>query len=61
MICSYIDDMLIFCIDLDDAEKTKRFLFNNFDMKDMGAVDVTLGMKIIRDGKNLGLSQSHII
>ena len=56
MIYSYVDDMLIFGIDLDEVEKSKSLLSNNFDMNDMGDADVILGIKIIRYDNNLGLS-----
>jgi hypothetical protein len=61
MICLYVDDMLIFGTDLNEVEKTKSFLSKSFDMKDLGEADVILGIKIIRDGENVGLSQSHYI
>jgi hypothetical protein len=51
--------MLIFGTDLNEVEKTKSFLSKSFDMKDLGEADVILGIKIIRDGENAGLSQSH--
>nr|KAJ0214741.1 hypothetical protein LSAT_V11C400214000 [Lactuca sativa] len=36
MICLYVDDMLIFGTDLEEVDKTKKFLSSSFDMKDMG-------------------------
>ncbi|KAK3012923.1 hypothetical protein RJ639_009680 [Escallonia herrerae] len=33
------DDMLIFGTDLEQVVKTKKFLFNKFEMKDMGVAD----------------------
>ena len=53
--------MLIFGTDLEQVEETKKFLSNNFEMKDMGGADVILGIKIIRDGSTIALSQSHYI
>ncbi|KAG8502689.1 hypothetical protein CXB51_000482 [Gossypium anomalum] len=61
IICLYIDDMLIFGTDLEKMENTKKFLLNNFAMKDMGVVDVILGIKITRDESTIVLSQSHYI
>ena len=61
IICLYVDDMLIFGTDLHVIEETKKFLSNNFEMKDMGLADVILGIKIIRDDNYIGLSQSHYI
>ena len=61
IICLYVDDMLIFGTDLEQVEETKKFLSNNFEMKDMGGAGVILGIKIIRDGSTIALSQSHYI
>jgi len=40
--------MLIFGTNLKIINDTKLFLSSNFDMKDMGEVDVILEIKIIR-------------
>ncbi|GLT82749.1 hypothetical protein SLE2022_010990 [Rubroshorea leprosula] len=61
LICLYVDDMLIFGTNIEQVEETKRFLSRDFSMKDMGAADVILGIKIHRDGDNLIISQSHYI
>ncbi len=61
IICLYVDDMLIFGTDLEQIENTKKFLSNNFAMKDMGVADVILGIKITRDESTIALSQSHYI
>ena len=53
--------MLIFCTDLEQIENTKKFLSNNFAMKDMRVADVILGIKITRDKSTIALSQSHYI
>nr|GEY76692.1 zinc finger, CCHC-type [Tanacetum cinerariifolium] len=42
-------------------DKTKKFLSSRFLMKDMGEVDVILGMKIKRDNKGIVITQSHYI
>ena len=34
IICLYVDDMLIFDTDIEQVENTKRFLSQNFNMKD---------------------------
>nr|KAJ0221909.1 hypothetical protein LSAT_V11C200058740 [Lactuca sativa] len=39
MICLYVDDMLIFGTDLEEVDKTKKFLSSSFDMKDMGEAE----------------------
>ncbi|GJS35543.1 zinc finger, CCHC-type containing protein [Tanacetum coccineum] len=41
------DDMLIFGTDLEQVQMTKKLLSENFDMKDLGEVDVILGIKIL--------------
>ena len=38
---------------------TKNMLNSMFEMKDMGFVDVILGIKLIRTSYGLALSQSH--
>ena len=53
--------MLIFGTDLYEIEETKKFLSDNFDMKDIGEADVILGIKIVRDNNHIGLSQSHYV
>ncbi|GJX23982.1 zinc finger, CCHC-type containing protein [Tanacetum coccineum] len=42
IICLYVDDMLIFGIDQNQVDKTKKFLSSKFSMKDMGKADVIL-------------------
>ncbi|KAK3016861.1 hypothetical protein RJ639_005982 [Escallonia herrerae] len=61
IICLYVDDMLIFGADLEQVVKTKKFLSNKFEMKDMSVADVILGIKIIRNNSCITLSQSHYI
>ena len=53
--------MLIFGTDLVRVQETKEFLSSSFQMKDMGEADVILGIKIIRDGNGINLSQAHYI
>jgi len=59
MLCLYVDDSLIFDSDMYVIDDQKKFLKNNFIMKDVGLVDVILGIKIIRDGDSIALTQSH--
>ena len=61
LLCMYIDDMRI--VDNDDKMliSTKNMLNSRFDMKDMGLVDVILGIKILRTPYGLILSQSHYV
>ena len=48
MFCLYVDGMLILGSNNNIIKITKQMLTNNFDIKDMGLVDVILGVKIIR-------------
>ncbi|GJU32745.1 zinc finger, CCHC-type containing protein [Tanacetum coccineum] len=61
IICLYVDDMLIFRIDQNQVDKTKKFLSSRFFMKDMGEADVILGIKIKRENKGIVITQSHYI
>nr|GEW86899.1 zinc finger, CCHC-type [Tanacetum cinerariifolium] len=61
IICLYVDDMLIFGTDQNQVDKTKKFLSSWFSMKDMGEVDVILGIKIKRENKGIVITQSHYI
>jgi len=40
IICLYVDDMLIFGTSLNIVQSTKSFLSTNFDMKDLGEVNM---------------------
>ena len=61
MLCLYVDDILIFGSDMHVTNNTRKFLRNKFDMKDLGPVDVILGIKVTRDGDLIALTQSHYI
>ena len=41
--------------------KTKLFLGSKFEMKDMGEASVILGVKIIRNGDSISLSQENTL
>jgi len=57
IICLHVDDMLIFGTCIDIVSKTKLFLKSKFEMKDMGEASVILGVKAIRKGDSILLSQ----
>ncbi|GJT86972.1 zinc finger, CCHC-type containing protein, partial [Tanacetum coccineum] len=61
IICLYVDDMLVFCTDQNQVNKTKKFLSSRFLMKDMGEAYVILGIKIKRENKGIVITQSHCI
>ena len=56
-----MDDMLIIGSNNFMIKTTKKMLNKHFAMKDMGIVDVILGMKITKTSEGYALSQSHYI
>ena len=61
IVCFYIDDILILGSNEYMIKSTKKILTNKFDMKDLGVVQVILGIKISKTSNGLVLSQSHYI
>ena len=61
IICLYVDDILIMGSNNEIIKTTKEMFNNKFDMKDLGVVDVILGIKISKTSYGLILSQSHYI
>ena len=59
--CLYVDDILIMGSNNEVIKTTKEMFKNKFDMKDLGVVDVILGIKISKTSIGLILSQSHYI
>ena len=53
--------MLIFEIDIERIKETKSFIASQFEMKDLGVVDVILGIKIFKLANGLTLTQSSYI
>ena len=47
IVCLYVDDILILDTFIEDIKSTKKMLSNNFDMKDLGVVDVILKIKLL--------------
>lgn len=45
----HVDDILLDSNDLCMIRETKRYLENNFDMKDMGGSNFVIGIEIFRD------------
>jgi hypothetical protein len=54
----YVDDILLASSDLGLLHTTKKFLFENFEMKDMGEATYVIGIEIFCDRSRglLGLS-----
>ena len=61
IVCLYVDDMLIDYSDDEIITSTKNMLNSRFEMKDLGLVDVILGIKIKRTSYRLILSQLHYV
>jgi len=59
----YVDDILLATNDLGLLSETKKFLSNNFEMKDMGETYFVIGIEIFRNRSQglLGLSQKAYI
>ena len=58
IVCLYVYDMLIVGSDDKMIASTKNMLNSRFDIKDLGLVDVILGIKIKRTLDGLILSRS---
>jgi hypothetical protein len=50
ILCSYVDDILIFGTNNNVIKEVKDFLSQNFEMKDLGEPDVILNIKLVREG-----------
>jgi hypothetical protein len=62
ILCLYVDDILILGTSLDVIKKTKDFLSNNFEMKDLREAGVILNIKLLREGNGgITLVQSHYV
>jgi hypothetical protein len=62
ILCIYVDDILIFGSNLNVIKEVKKFLYNNFKMKDLGEVDIILNIKLLREGNGrVTLMQSHYV
>jgi hypothetical protein len=62
ILCMYVDDILILGTCLNVIKETKDFLFNNFEMKDLGKADIILNIKLLREGNGgITLVQSHYV
>nr|GEV02354.1 zinc finger, CCHC-type [Tanacetum cinerariifolium] len=57
----YVDDMLIFSTDQVQVDLTKEFLSSRLSMKDIGEVDVILGIRIEHESNGIAISQSYYI
>ena len=49
----YVDDILIFNINIDVINEVKSFLSEKFDMKDLGEADTILNIELIKDDSGI--------
>jgi hypothetical protein len=61
ILCLYVNDILIFGTSLDMINKVKTFLWQSFDMKDLGEADVILNIKLIKWEIEISLTQYHYV
>jgi hypothetical protein len=61
MWCLYANDILIFGTSLNVINEVKIFLYQSFDMKDLGEADVILNIKLIKGENEITLTQSHYV
>jgi hypothetical protein len=61
IMCLYVDDILIFWTNIVVINKVKSFLFQNFDMKDLGEANVILNIKLNKTENGMTLVQSHYV
>ncbi|KAK1619909.1 hypothetical protein QYE76_025426, partial [Lolium multiflorum] len=61
ILCLYVDDILIFGINMKVIHEVKSFLSKSFDMKDLGEADVILNIKLIKNESGITLTQSHYV
>jgi hypothetical protein len=61
ILCLYVDDILIFGINIDAINEVKCFLSKSFDIKDLGETDVILNIKLVKDESGITLLQSHYV
>ena len=56
----YVDDILLIGNDVEILSIVKKWLAEQFQMKDLGEVSYVLGIQIIRDRKNKLLALSQV-
>jgi len=61
IVCLYVDNMLIFGINMHVVIETKKLLYSHFETKDIGETDVILGIKIRKTNDGFSLRESHYI
>lgn len=61
VLCLYVHDILLFGSNIRIINKTKSFLCNKFEMKDMGVANVILGLKLSRSINGIVISQPYYV
>ena len=61
ILCLYVDYILIFGSNIDIINDVKHMLSSKFDMKDLGPIDVILGIKILTKDGDIILTQYHCV
>ena len=61
ILCLYADDIMIFDSNIHFINDVKSFLSSNFDIKDLGPIDVILGIKLIKKNYGMVLTQSRYV
>ena len=61
ILCLYVDDILIFGMNIDAINAVKSFLSKSFDMKDLGEANVILNIKLIKNECGISLLQYHYV
>ena len=56
ILCLFIDNILIFGSNIHVINDIKIFLSSNFDMKDLGPLDVILRIKMTRNDDSIALT-----
>jgi len=61
ILCLYLDDILIFSSNMHFINDVKFFLSRNFDMKDLGRVDMILDIELIKKNDDIAFTQSYYV
>ena len=61
MLCFYVDDIMILGSKIQVINITKSFLSKHFIIKDLGSINVILGIKLFKNNNEFSLTQSHYI
>ena len=57
----YVDDMIITGDDTEEMEKLRKYLFCEFEMKDLGRLKYFLGIEVLRSNQGIFISQRKYV